>query len=272
MRHKERDEVVDPMERDRLRSEQHAARVETKRQKAFEKAERKAARRRRRRQARENARAWCERKIDHMTPPGFEWMPIVNWAVAGIAFCTVISIFRFLGRYGKARRSLKWVTVTTGRSEGYMEHYYGVPLGESPWFLWTGEVKEMWTTVMEYITAIEEGEIMSSFSWVMNGVMTPFAYLMTIILLLTIFHYLYYYHGSKSIYLMKRLPKRSELHRRSLMLPLTLVAACVVIVLLLTVVYYGWYFLWVPDRCIMPGQLSNFLREGIFTMWRGGGS
>ena len=236
MRHSSEKREVDPMERDRLKSEQYAARVEKKRQKAFKKAERKDAGRRRRRQAWKSAWAWCEKKIDHMTPPGFEWRPTVNWSLAGIVLCTVISIFRFLKQYGDARRSLKWVTVR------------------------------------KYITAIEEGEIMSSFSWVMNGVMAPFAYLMIVILLLTIFHYLYYYHGSKSIYLMKRLPKRSEIHRRSLSLPLALVAACLVVIVLLTVIYYGWYFLWVPDRCIMPGQLSHFLREGIFTMWRGDGS
>ena len=203
--------------------------------KAVEKANRIEVRRRRRRQARENAMAWCEKKINHMVPPGFEWKPIVKWAVAGMGICSVISMFRFMGRYGKALQSLKWVKLSKS------------------------------------ITVINEGEIIQSFSWVMKGVMAPFVYLMAIILLLTIFHYLYYYHGSKSIYLMKRLPNRSEIHRRSLSLPLILVAACVVVIVLLTAACCGWYYLWVPDRCIAPGQLSHFLREGIFTMWRGDG-
>lgn len=214
---------------------------------------------------------WCERKINRMTPPGFEWMPIVNWSVAGMGICSLISIFRFLGRYGKAWRALKWDIQTMAEYEGYVREYYGVRTGESLWFIGNGKYKDEWMTIREFISVVEEGELISSFSWVMKGVMAPFVYLMAIILLLTIFHYLYYYRETKSIYLMKRLPNRSELHRRSLSLPLILVAACVVVIVLLTAVCCGWYYLWVPDRCIAPGQLSHFLREGIFTMWRGDG-
>lgn len=179
---------------------------------------------------------WCGRKIDHMTPPGFEWKPVVNWSVVGMAVCSLISTFGFLSRYGHGWRSLLVK--------------YGVT---------------------DYKKVIAEGATLPAFSGMMESIMVPFVYLMVIILLLMILHYLYFYHESKSIYLMKRLPKRRELHRRSLALPLMLIGTCVVTVMLLTMIYFGLYHLFVPARCIAPGQLERFLREGIFTMWRGDG-
>lgn len=186
----------------------------------------------------EHFEEWCGKKINHMTPPGFEWMLVVNWSVVGIISCSLISTFGFLSRYGHGWRSLlvsEEVTDTTGR---YWNEYK-----------WVGTLP--------------------SFSGMMESIMVPFVYLMVIILLLAILHYLYFYHESKSIYLMKRLPKRGEIHRRSLALPLMLIGTCVVTVLLLTIIYFGIYHLFVPARCIAPGQLERFLREGIFTMWRG---
>jgi len=197
---------------------------------------------------------WCGRKIDHMTPPGFEWKPVVNWSVVGMAVCSLISTFGFVSRYGHGWRSLL-VNEMVDRSVG-------------PY--WTGKRWE-YRAASVYEKRIAEGATLPSFSGMMESIMVPFVYLMVIILLLMILHYLYFYHESKSIYLMKRLPKRRELHRRSLALPLMLIGTCVVTVMLLTMIYFGLYHLFVPARCIAPGQLERFLREGIFTMWRGDG-
>lgn len=205
---------------------------------------------------------WCGRKIDRMTPPGFQWMPLVNWSVAGMGVCSIISLFRFGKRYGSAWRALEWV---------YVQHSVNIPVEESTWLPRMRQTIGEWIRISDWSPVIKGGEIFSSFSWMMEGVMAPFLYLMAIIMLMVIFHYLYYYYESKSIYLMKRLPKRIEIHRRSFALPLTLVALCLMMTLLLSMIYFGWYHLWIPGRCIEPGQLGQFLREGIFTMWRGDG-
>ena len=61
------------------------------------------------------------------------------------------------------------------------------------------------------------------------------------VVLLPLFHYLWHWQGSKSIYLMRRLPRRSELWRRCLAGPTVLlaitVAAAALIVLLCMLLY-----------------------------------
>lgn len=258
-------------EREQRRSEKKAIRCERKRRRAAAKDARREARRERFRQCRRKVFAWCGGKIDHMVPPGFEWQPVLKWTAAGLAICTLISIFRFGGRYGEAWRSLEWVSKTLSTENVMVERPIGVPMGESPWFFWTGKISRGWQTITQWIMVVKEGDTLPSFSWVMEGVMAPFVYLMIILLLLSVLHYLYYYHESKSIYVMKRLPNRMEIHRRSFALPLTMLVVCLVTVLLLTVIYFGIYHLFVPDRCVEPGQWERFFREGIFSMWRGDG-
>ncbi|MBQ8815365.1 MAG: hypothetical protein IJZ85_12820 [Lachnospiraceae bacterium] len=198
--------------------------------------------------------AWCGSKIDRMTPPGFQWMPILNWTIAGLLGCSVISTFRFLARYGRGWRSML-VSAMGEQSAG-------------PY--WTGKKWE-YRAAYVYDKVIAEGATLPSFSGMMSGIMNLFVYLMIVLLLLSALHYLYFYHESKSIYLMKRLPNRMEIHRRSLAFPMTLIAVCMVTVLLLVAIYFEIYHLLVPARCVEPGQLARFLREGIFNMWRGDG-
>lgn len=68
------------------------------------------------------------------------------------------------------------------------------------------------------------------------------------------YHYAYYKHGSMSIYLMKRLPKKSELHKRSLTLPIIAVLLCIITVFLLLLIYFALYMLITPKACLSPKQ------------------
>lgn len=75
-----------------------------------------------------------------------------------------------------------------------------------------------------------------------------------------VWHYAYHRMGSRSIYLMRRLPDRWELHRRCLTLPALELAACAVCAFLLFWLYYGLYVLLVPAEVYISGQLALLWR------------
>ncbi|MBR5229035.1 MAG: hypothetical protein IKV96_04280 [Firmicutes bacterium] len=75
-----------------------------------------------------------------------------------------------------------------------------------------------------------------------------------------VYHYIYHHQGSKSIYLMKRLPDKRELHRRCLSLPLMGMAVAIVTGLILLGIYIAVYFLVTPEQCLVPGQMATLLR------------
>ena len=84
-------------------------------------------------------------------------------------------------------------------------------------------------------------------------------FLITAIVMLgfTILHYSYYRQGSKSIYLMKRLPHPAEIHKRALILPFAAVLCCVIAAFLVMVLYFAIYVLATPTVCLQPAQWSK---------------
>ena len=67
-------------------------------------------------------------------------------------------------------------------------------------------------------------------------------------------HYACFYRDSKSIYLMRRLPSRWELHRRCLTVPMCAVLCCLAAALVLLLIYFAVYMLATPENCLRPGQ------------------
>lgn len=65
-----------------------------------------------------------------------------------------------------------------------------------------------------------------------------------------IIHYAYFWQGSKSIYVMKRLPNKMELYKRVWTLPLISLLLCAVTALVLLFIYYGVYVLATPKQCL----------------------
>lgn len=71
------------------------------------------------------------------------------------------------------------------------------------------------------------------------------------------YNYSYHYRGSKSIYLMRRLPKRWELHRRCLTIPLVSSLMYLLSAVLMLFIFYGIYMEFTPEQCLTPGQLQK---------------
>lgn len=108
---------------------------------------------------------------------------------------------------------------------------------------------------------LREGFSMAPFGDRLGVGFAGFAALALALVLFAIFSYgKYYSGGSRSIYLMRRLPDPFEMHRRCLTLPaLGLLAAAAAAAVLLWI-YYVVYITATPSACLDPGQAEGIWR------------
>lgn len=76
--------------------------------------------------------------------------------------------------------------------------------------------------------------------------------------ILAVTYYAGHWQGSRSVYLMRRLPDRLEFHRRCLVLPLLTLLACVLLTFLLTLAFFGIYLFLTPEGYLPPNQWAKF--------------
>lgn len=95
---------------------------------------------------------------------------------------------------------------------------------------------------------------MVDFAQLIDKALVGFLALSLCMLALIVYHYAYYHRGSKSIYLMRRLPDSTLLHRQCLTLPLGAIALCLISAALLLLIYYVIYMAFTPEICLTPGQ------------------
>jgi len=115
---------------------------------------------------------------------------------------------------------------------------------------------------------LDDGAVMPVFMTIMNTRMVGFATVAGCMILLAAYHYAYHYRGSKSIYLMRRLPDRWELFRRCVTLPVLGVVSCLCIAFIIMLCYYAFYMWVTPEVCLAPGQWQKIWQE-IWTAWLG---
>lgn len=104
------------------------------------------------------------------------------------------------------------------------------------------------------------GSVMPDFYLLMNYV-NVFYFMIGCSMAFVVWRY-YQHHsqGSMSIYLMRRLPDRWELHRRCLVFPFIGVVLCLLAAFVTVVLFYAWYMLVVPNECLTPGQWQKYWR------------
>lgn len=105
-----------------------------------------------------------------------------------------------------------------------------------------------------------ENAVMPDFAQLLGDALYGFAVLAVCLAGVAVWHYLYHWQGSKSIYTLRRLPDRWVLHRRCLTLPLAGLAVCAAAALALLLVYYAVYQLATPAACLTPGQWQKLWR------------
>ncbi len=79
-------------------------------------------------------------------------------------------------------------------------------------------------------------------------------------ILIIIFHYASFYRESRSIYWMKRIPSRAELHVRCLTVPLVTIAIGLIIAYVLFRLYVWCYFHYTPEPCVPEQTVPTFWR------------
>ena len=101
---------------------------------------------------------------------------------------------------------------------------------------------------------LKDGAIMAEFTTIIDGKLIFFRLLVIAMVFLVGYQYNYHFQGSKSIYLMKRLPRRSELWRRCLVFPVTLALISEAFAIALRMIFFAYYMIRTPEVCLVPGQ------------------
>ena len=104
------------------------------------------------------------------------------------------------------------------------------------------------------------GEMMNGFAMLYDGADLGFKFFAVWCVAFIIHYYTYYRQGSKSIYLMKRLPNRFEMHRRAVTVPIIMCVTFFIMSAVTTLIYFGLYLLITPNECLWPGQWQNLWR------------
>ncbi len=92
--------------------------------------------------------------------------------------------------------------------------------------------------------------VMPCFRDVLGKSLLPFAALFLMLTAYIFIHYEYHKKGSRSIYLMKRLPQKNELAKRCITLPLILSSMVLILAVILLLIFYFVYLIKTPEGLI----------------------
>ena len=162
-----------------------------------------------------------EKWIDSVAPPGIGTDWEIRAYISGLVLLFLLS-FQFFGDY----------------NEAYSELY-------------------QWKNGHQ---VLREGAMMADFAVVLGDSLRSFFLYAFVNLGVVIWHYRYYHYGTKSIYLMKRLPNRMEIHKRAWTLPLLGAVGSLLAAFAILVLYFEIYMIVTPKQCIAPGQWQNIWR------------
>lgn len=160
-------------------------------------------------------------RLQRMLPLGLDPMQEVRWVARGLLLSAVVSL-RFL-------------------------------------FAYTGAYRALFRTVGRRRVLIP-GAVMPPFGQLVGWSFAGFLLLAAAMAVLAVWHWLYHYQDSRSIYLMRRLRNRRELWRRCLAMPALGAAASLLAAGLLLLMDYGIYRIATPEACL---QVGGWLAAGI---------
>ena len=157
-------------------------------------------------------------KIDlsRHAPPGMELKEEKTLFTVGMSLSMIFSAFYFGSRYSNALSELYWRNGT--------------------------------------IRTLKDGAIMIDFVEILGEGLLGFLIVSALMIAAAVMHYVYHFYESKSIYTMRRLPSRWELHRRCLTLPAVGLVIIAITAMIFLGASYAIYMNMTPDVCLTPGQ------------------
>lgn len=155
-------------------------------------------------------------KLSNLSPTGWNYRLELVWCSVGLVGAALISFVSFAASYYNAYENL---------------FIYRDPssLAESQ---------------------IMNGAMMPSFSHLIRFSTAGFILLFAAMIILAFNHYLYHQQGSKSLYLMRRLPDRWELFRRCTGIPILVSVIGLAVMGVMTGSYYFYYIVHTPAQCL----------------------
>ncbi len=96
---------------------------------------------------------------------------------------------------------------------------------------------------------LREGAVAASFGKLVTGHWGLYVPLFLFLAAMMAYHYIYYYHETRSIYLMRRLPGRWTVLKSCVAGPLLGMGLAAMILTSLYLMYYGMYLLVIPGEC-----------------------
>ena len=164
------------------------------------------------------------RRLQHWAPPGFDVKKEIHLFAGLHAGAVTFFLMTFLVRFQDAYQKLFWIHGNT--------------------------------------KVLNPDRTMAEFTELTEYSFAGFAIAALCMLGYIFIHYRYHWQDSMSIYLMKRLPDKMELHRRCLTLPLMASAATLLMAAALAAASFAVYMLATPESALPADQL-NFFRRGI---------
>ena len=115
--------------------------------------------------------------------------------------------------------------------------------------------------VVRWERTLRTGAVMEDFANLLPGCRWGPAVVAVAMVILAVLYWMGHYQGgSRSIYLMRRLPDRWELWRRCLTLPLLGLAASAAAAIAMTLLSFWIYRMMTPETCLPPDQWDSLLR------------
>ncbi len=155
--------------------------------------------------------------LDRLVPPGIDWGYELKWSAWGLFFALMYSL-GFFFKYDNF----------------YQRLFYLEPVGFT-------KTLYQWAEMPDFVYVL--GRSLAGF-WLGAASMAAVAY----------YHYAYHYQGSKSIYLMRRLKTRSELHLRCITLPAAIALIFLMASLIMLLLYFAYYMNITPPEALLPNQ------------------
>lgn len=101
-------------------------------------------------------------------------------------------------------------------------------------------------------SVLRPGAVMPGYPTLLHGSFWGLAAAAVCMAVLAAAFYAFHYQGGRSIYTMRRLPKRWELWRRCLTVPAATALCCLLLAVVLTFLYFEIYLMVTPEGCLPP--------------------